>query len=81
MFDLIKWQYPVSLGVQPNSPRTFIVADTRDAGHFMLSLWKAPRDASYEKALWVCGLVLSGMLDPEVARMAFFCAARDASLL
>jgi Protein of unknown function (DUF982) len=81
MFDLIKWQIPVTLGIQRYSARSYLVADTRDAGHFMLSLWEAPRGESYEKALWVCGLVLRGVLDPEIARTSFFNAAEDASLL
>ena len=66
---------------EPTGLQEFTIRDTRDAGHFLLSLWEGPREECHARAVRACALVLNGTIDPEVARHTFVLAARSAALL
>lgn len=80
MSDLHEWAIPVFVSNANWPYKIHRISGTRDAAHFMTCEWSGLRGESYEKALWVCGLVVSGILNAEYARSAFVLAAQDITI-
>ncbi len=80
MENHFEWSAPVVLRLCPQTAKERAISDTRDAAHFLLSEWQWVRGSSHDHALRACGLVLIGVIDPEVARNWLIRAAQEASV-
>jgi hypothetical protein len=80
MENSFEWNAPVVLNPCPGLVNRRIIANTRDAGHFLMFEWPWDRGLTHDKALRMCGLVLGGFIDAEVARTWVVNAAKEVSL-
>ena len=56
------------------------IAKAREAAHCLLVHWPDCRGDAYHRAVRMCGLVLCGLVAPEVACIAFLEAAEEPAI-
>lgn len=80
MENYFDWNVPVVLNPCSGLPGQRVIADTRDAGHFLMFEWPWYRGLSHDKALRICGLVLGGFIDAEAARTSLVSAVKEVAV-
>lgn len=75
-----KFDPPVTVFTDPAGGQT-VISDIRSCGEFLLRRWPSKRSDKRRSALRACSDVSSGKRSPEIARLAFIAAAREAGIL
>jgi hypothetical protein len=78
--DSVRWHLSVVLRLETDSGETLAITSTPEAAHCLLVYWPAERGEAYHRAIRTCGLVLRGLVTPEVARETFLAAAHESSI-
>jgi len=68
---------PISMVTRPGFETERTLSNTRDAAHFLVFEWPWARGLTHDHALRACGLVLAGIIDPEMARCWLIKAAKE----
>ncbi len=76
----VKWHTSVVLNLKTNSSEMQAITNTREAAHCLLVHWPDERGEAYHRAIRTCGLVLRGLVTPEIARQTFLAAAHESSI-
>jgi hypothetical protein len=80
MMNSVKWHTSVVLHSKTDSGEMQAITNTREAAHCLLVYWPDVRGEAYHKAIRTCGLVLRGLVTPEIARQTFLAAAHESSI-
>jgi hypothetical protein len=76
MMNYVKWHRSVVLDLKTDSSEIQAITNTREAAHCLL----VQRGEAYHRAIRTCGLVLRGLVTPEIARETFLAAAHESSI-
>jgi hypothetical protein len=80
MMNSVKWHTSVILYLKTESEEMQAITNTREAAHCLLVHWPDERGEAYHRAIRTCGLVLRGLVTPEIARQTFLAAAHESSI-
>jgi hypothetical protein len=80
MSDFVKWRSSVVVHLKAGCSERQAITNTREAAHCLLVHWPDCRGDAYHRTVRMCGLVLCGLVAPEVARIAFLEAAEESAI-